>query len=149
MLIGIPKLISAELLNVLMKMGHGDEIVIADGNFPADSIARSTVHGKPVELSAAGLIDTVEAILRLFPLDAASSQPIAHMASYEGMEEQPIHAALRELCAKAGAGAEKIEAIPRFAFYDRAKAAYAVVSTSETARFANVILKKGGVKFTE
>ena len=141
MLKGIPSILSPELLKILMEMGHGDELVLADGNFPSASIAQRLVrcdgHGVP---------ELLDAILRLFPLDPYVQMPVALMQVVPGDRvETPIWDTYRGIINKhepAGAGIENIE---RFAFYERAKRAYAVVATGEKALYANIILKKGVV----
>lgn len=137
MLKGIPPILSPELLKVLMEMGHGDEIVLADGNFPAAShtnrLLRCDGHGVP---------ELLEAVLSLFPLDTYSEQPVALMAVVPGDKvETPIWDTYTDLIRKHSNPA--IEYVDRFAFYERAKKAYAIVATSEKALYANVILKKG------
>ncbi|UKS30488.1 L-fucose mutarotase [Paenibacillus sp. HWE-109] len=137
MLKGIPSILSPELLKVLMEMGHGDELIIADGNFPAASHAnrllRCDGHGVP---------ELLEAVLSLYPLDTYSEQPVALMAVVPGDQvETPIWKMYEDLISKHTAPA--IEYVERFAFYERAKKAYAIVATSEKALYANVILRKG------
>ena len=140
MLKGIPSIISPELLKILMEMGHGDEIVIGDGNFPAASIANRLVrcdgHGVP---------ELLDAILQLFPLDKYVDAPVSLMAVVPGdtVPTPVIWDTYKEIVSK-HENAE-IEFLERFAFYDRAKKAYAVVATGESAIYANVILKKGVV----
>lgn len=137
MLKGIPSILSPELLKVLMEMGHGDEIILADGNFPAAShtnrLLRSDGHGVP---------ELLEAVLSLFPLDTYSEQPVALMSKVPGDKvETPIWAAYEEIISKYTT--PQIEYVERFAFYERAKKVYAIVATSEKALYANIILKKG------
>lgn len=141
MLKGIPSILSPELLKVLMEMGHGDEIVLADGNFPSASIAQRLVradgHGVPALL---------EAILALFPLDPYADFPVALMQLVPGdTVATPIWDTYREIVNRHERTANGIENVERFAFYDRAKTAYAVVATGEAALYANIILKKGVV----
>jgi L-fucose mutarotase len=142
MLKGIPSILSPELLKVLMEMGHGDEIVLADGNFPAASNAHILVrcdgHGVPALL---------EAVLALFPLDTYVEAPVALMQKVSGDKvETPIWDEYRKILDRTGNGAARVENIDRFAFYERARGAYAVVATGESALYANVLLKKGVVK---
>ncbi len=141
MLKGIPSILSPELLKVLMEMGHGDEIVIADGNFPAASMAQRLVrcdgHGVPKIL---------DAILQLFPLDTYVEHPIALMEVVPGDPVKPvIWDQYRSIVEKHGGKATDFEHMERFAFYERSKKAYAIVATGETALYANIILKKGVV----
>ena len=142
MLKGIPNEISPELLKILMEMGHGDELVIADGNFPAASVAQRLVR-------ADGLGGTVmlDAILQLMPLDQYVPAPVALMAVVAGDTVQPvIWDEYRAIIAQHEPAFTDFELVERFAFYERAKKAYAVLATSEAAQYANVILKKGVIR---
>jgi L-fucose mutarotase len=137
MLKGIPSILSPELLKVLMEMGHGDEIVIADGNFPAASNAKRLLrcdgHGVP---------ELLEAVLSLFPLDTYSEQPVALMAIVPGdTVETPIWGSYEQIIGQHIS--PSIAYVERFDFYERAKKAYAIVATGEKALYANIILKKG------
>ncbi len=138
MLKGIPAILPPELLKILMEMGHGDEIVIGDGNFPAASIAQRLVrcdgHNVP---------DVLDAIMQLFPLDTFVEKPVALMAVVPGDDYKPvIWDRYREIIRRHGER-DEIEFVERFAFYERTKRAYAVVATGEAARYANIILKMG------
>lgn len=140
MLKGIPGIISPELLKILDEMGHGDEIVIGDGNFPAESMGQRTVradgHGVPALL---------DAILQLMPLDTYVESPVVLMEVVPGDPVVPtIWDEFQEIVEKREPA--KISHIERFAFYERAKKAYAVIATGESAIYANVLLKKGVVK---
>jgi L-fucose mutarotase len=140
MLKGIPSILSPDLLKILMEMGHGDELVIADGNFPAGDIARRLVR------SDGNMVpEILEAILKLFPLDKYVPKPVALMALVPGDPYKPeIWETYRAICKKQEFFTD-FESVERFAFYERAKKAYAVIATSETALYANIILKKGVV----
>ena len=138
MLKGIPSIISPELLKILMEMGHGDEIVIGDGNFPGASIGKRCVR-----CDGHTATELLEAILKLFPLDTYQ-KPVYLMEKVPGdTVETPIWDEYAQIIAPYTN--EKSEHIERFAFYERAKDAYAVVMTGEKALYANVILKKGVV----
>ena len=140
MLKGIPSVLSPELLKILMEMGHGDELVIADGNFPAAGIAKRLVRSDGIMVP-----ELLEAILRFFPLDKYVQKPVALMALTPGETYKPeIWETYRALCKKQEFFTD-FESVERFAFYERAKNAYAVIATSETALYANIILKKGVV----
>jgi len=142
MLKGIPNVISPELLKILMEMGHGDELVIADGNFPAASMAQRLVRADG--LGGAVMLD---AILQLMPLDQYVPAPIALMAVVPGDAVKPvIWDEYRTIVMRYEPAFKDFELIERFAFYERAKTAYAVLATSEAAQYANVILKKGVIK---
>ena len=141
MLKGIPSILSPDLLKVLMEMGHADEIVLADGNFPSASIARRLLRS-----DGNGIPDLLGSVLGLLPLDTFVERPSAVMSPGEGAgSPPPIWETYREIIETHGepGGLEQVE---RFAFYERARQAYAVVATSETALYANIILKKGIVK---
>ena len=138
MLKGIPKIISPELLKIMAEMGHGDEIVIGDGNFPGASIGQ-----RPVRCDGHDAPALLEAMLKLFPLDTYA-KTVYLMEKVPGdTVETPIWDTYAELIAPYTD--EKPEMIERFAFYERAKKAYCVIQTGESALYANVILKKGVV----
>lgn len=144
MLKGISPLLSPELLKVLCEMGHGDELVIADGNFPAESIGKNAAV---IRADGHGVPELLDAILQLIPLDQYVDQPAALMKVVPGDPVVPvIWDEYRALLKKHGEDPDKVEMMERFAFYDRAKSAYAVIATGETAIYANVLLKKGVVK---
>ena len=142
MLKNIPKILSPELLKTLMEMGHGDEIVIADGNFPAETFGKRVIrcdgHGVP---------ELLDAIMQLFPLDTYTEKPVMLMEVVPGDPVVPtIWEDYKNIINKYEPENCKIEMIERFAFYERAKTAFAVVATGEEAIYANIILKKGVVK---
>lgn len=144
MLKGISPLLSPELLKVLCEMGHGDELVIADGNFPAESIGKNAAVIRADGHSVPELLD---AVLQLIPLDQYVDQPAALMKVVPGDPVVPvIWDEYRALLQKHGEDPDKVEMTERFAFYERAKKAYAVIATGETAIYANILLKKGVVK---
>ena len=144
MLKGISPLLSPELLKVLCEMGHGDELVIADGNFPAESIGKNAIV---IRADGHGVPEMLDAILQLIQLDQYVDQPAALMKVVPGDPVVPvIWDEYRALLKKHGEDPDKVEMMERFAFYDRAKNAYAVIATGETAIYANVLLKKGVVK---
>jgi L-fucose mutarotase len=135
----VPAILSPELMKTLMEMGHGDEIVLSDGNFPAASVARRLLrcdgHGVP---------ELLEAILKFLPLDIYVDRPVALMAVVPGDPVKPtIWEDYRKIIKVSGEKFSDFEFVERFAFYERAGKAYAVVATSEKALYANVILKKG------
>ena len=143
MLKGIPSLLSPELLKVLMEMGHGDTLVIGDGNFPHASIAGDSPL---VRLDGHGCAEVLDAILTLFPLDTYVDAPVSLMEVVPGDNvETPIWDEFAKIIERHQPGT-KIRHVERFSFYDEAKKCYAVVSTGETALYANVILQKGVVK---
>ncbi len=139
MLKKISPVLSPELLKILMEMGHGDEIVIGDGNFPAASIAQRLVR-----LDGHGVCEILDAVLDLMPLDTYVEAPVALMDNGDPDVKPEIWAKYEDIV-KDKEGEKNIELVERFAFYERAKKAYAVVATGETAIYANIILKKGVV----
>lgn len=142
MLKGISKLISPELLKILMEMGHGDELVIADGNFPAARVAQRLVRadGHPVP-------ELLDAVLQLFPLDRYVEKPVALMERVPGdAVETPIWQTYEHIVERREGLTNAFEYVERFGFYERAKRAYAVVATGEAAQYANIILTKGVIK---
>jgi L-fucose mutarotase len=139
MLKNIPEIISPELMKALMEMGHGDEIVLADGNFPAASIAQ-----KLLRCDGHGIPKILEAVLKFFPLDQYVDHPVALMAVVPGDKTKPtIREEYRKIIKASGEKFSDFEFVERFAFYERAKKAYAVVASGEKALYANIILKKG------
>jgi L-fucose mutarotase len=142
MLKGISPVISPDLIKVMMEMGHGDELVIADGNFPAASIAQRLVRADG--LGCAVLLD---AILSLFPLDPYVDKPVALMVVVAGDPYKPvIWDDYRTIVQKHETSFTDFDYVERYAFYERARKAYAVLATSELALYANIILKKGVIK---
>jgi len=136
---GIPPILSPDLFSVLMSMGHGDELVIADGNFPSASLARRLLRA-----DGHGVPPLLEAILSFFPLDSFVPRPVALMAVVPGSTAKTeIWEEYRRIVKQHDPGFRDFEMVERFAFYERARSAYAILATSETAVYANVILKKG------
>ena len=133
MLKGIPKILSPELLKVMCEMGHGDRIVIADGNFPSESVGKDA---KVIRMDGHGACEVLEAVLELFPLDTYVEKPVNLMEVVPG--DKLVKAADAR-------GPEAIGHIERFAFYEEAAKAYAIVATGEGALYANVMLQKGVV----
>ncbi len=143
MLKGIPSILTPDLLKILMEMGHGDTLVIGDGNFPAASIAKNSLL---VRLDGHGVPEILDAILSLYPLDPYVETPVSLMEVVPGDPvETPIWDEYAKIVEKHEPGT-KIGHIERFAFYEEAKKAYVVIATGETALYANVILQKGVVK---
>jgi len=137
----IPNILSPELLKVLMEMGHGDELVIADGNFPSSSVAQRLVR-----LDGIAIPQILEAVLKLFPLDTYTEKPVSLMAVTPGDNVKPvIWEEYKKIIKESREPFSEFDYIERFAFYERAKKAYAVVATGELALYANIILKKGVV----
>lgn len=144
MLIGIPKILSPELLKVLCEMGHGDRLVIADGNFPSETMGKDN---KVIRMDGHGACEVLEAILQLFPLDSYVEHPVSLMQVIPGDPvETPIWDSYKDLVKKADTrGENAIAEIERFSFYEKSKSAYAIIATSEKALYANIMLQKGVV----
>lgn len=139
MLKGISPLIGPELLETLARMGHGDEIVLADAHFPGETMGRRVVRADGLRIP-----DLLDAILPLFELDAYVDDPLVMMAAVPGDDLDPaVEASYRAAIDRHAPDAPPIARIERFAFYERARAAFAVVMTGETAKYGNIILKKG------
>lgn len=142
MLNGIPAILTPDLVKALMEMGHGDEIVLGDGNFPAAYNARLLIRA-----DGHGIPELLDAILKLFPLDDEVECALALMAvSRPGAQKPEIWDRYSEIVACYAPEQCNFEQIERFSFYDRASRAYAIVATSESCPCANLILKKGAVK---
>lgn len=144
MLKGIPPILSPELLKVLCEMGHSDRIIIADGNFPAESMGKNAIV---IRCDGHGVPELLDAILTVFPLDTYVEKPVNLMEVMKGdTVETPIWDTYKEIIAKHDKrGAEAVGNIERFAFYEEAKTAYAIIATGETALYANISLQKGVV----
>ena len=145
-LIGIPNCISPDLLHALAKAGHGDKIVIADGNFPSDSIATSATISTPIRINSS-TSQLLEAILELLPLDQYMENPIAVMDRVQSDKDCNLDVASYASLAKiSGRGIDSLQYIERFQFYETAKNAFVVIQTNDSALYANVIIYKGVVQ---
>ncbi|HHY79912.1 MAG TPA: fucose isomerase [Thermoanaerobacter sp.] len=142
MLKGIPKILSPELLKTLMEMGHGDEIVIADGNFPAVTFGKRVIR-----YDGHGIPEILDAILKFFPLDDYVEYPVLLMKiARENDQEPEIWKEYESIIRKSNENGIKIGFLERFEFYERATKAFAIIATSEEALYANIILKKGVIR---
>ena len=142
MLKGIPKILSPELLKVLCEMGHGDRLVIADGNFPSASVGKNAIV---IRADGHGGAEMLEAILTLMPLDPYVEKSVKLMQVIPGDPvETPIWDTYAEIIERVG-GCKRdvIGEVERMAFYEEARSAYAVIATSESALYANIMLQKG------
>ncbi len=138
MLKGIASCVSPDLLKILAEMGHGDEIVLADAHFPGHS-----VNGRVLRADGVRIVTLLDGILPIFELDSYAP-PLAMMAAVPGDRLDPkVEATYMKTVRKHVSGAKIPERVERFAFYARAKEAFAVVMTGETAKYGNIILKKG------
>lgn len=139
MLKGIPGIISPELIKIMMEMGHGDELVLADANFPAASTAKRLIRCDGINAC-----DLLDAILELFPLDTYSEHQVCIMQKVPGdTVPTPIWGEFEKIVKKHEPVHNRFVNIDRFEFYERAKQAYAVIATGEKALYANIIIKKG------
>ena len=142
MLIGIDPALSPDVLHALAAMGHGDEIVVADANFPAASVAASTTVGEPLRMDVP-TPRAVEAILSLLPLDTFVPAPVARMAVVDDPHAVPdVQREVDAVLHRTGAPGT-VESVERHAFYERAARAFAVVRTGERRFYGCVILVKG------
>lgn len=142
MLKGIPKILSPELLKVLMEMGHGDELVLADANFPSVTLGKRLIR-----CDGLAMPPLLNAVLALYPLDQFEQKTVFLMSRVKGDKtETPIWETYRNIVITHDPSFTDFGFIERFAFYERAKNAYAVVATGEEALYANIILKKGVIK---
>jgi L-fucose mutarotase len=143
MLKGISPLISPQLLETLARMGHGDEIVLADAHFPAESFNKNVLRADGLKIA-----DLLEAILPLFELDSYVDVPLVMMAAVKGDELDPeVEKKYLTAINKTNPNINSILRIDRFEFYDRTKNAFAVVMTGELAKYGNILLKKGVTPF--
>ncbi len=140
MLKGIPKIVSPELLRILCEMGHGDEIVIADGNFPSENYGKRVIRADGISGP-----EMLKAVLALIPLDTYAEENFMLMQTVQGDPKPEIWDAYFTLAQDADDNLRK-GFLERFAFYERAKQAYAVIATGEEAVYANIIIKKGVIK---
>ncbi len=144
MLKGISPLLSPELLATLHRMGHGDTIVLADAHFPGHSVNPNTLRADGLQIP-----DMLRAILPLFELDNYIEAPVAMMAPVEGdLADPAIEASYQSILDELSPGVQTIGKIERFAFYEAAKGAFAVLMTGDTSKYGNVILTKGLTPFS-
>jgi L-fucose mutarotase len=144
MLKGIDPLLHADVLATLCAMGHGDDLVIADANFPADSVARHTTLGRILRLDGADVPQAVRAVLSVFPLDTFVDAPVLRMEVVGKPQElPPIQQEVQTMVDQAEARPWPLGSLERMAFYERAKKSYAVIATSERRFYGCFILTKG------
>lgn len=142
MLKNIPSIIPPDLLKIMMEMGHGDELVFGDGNFPAVTHARRLVRCDGHEIP-----ELLDAVMRLFPLDTFVDKPVFLMQVVAGDSTKPvIWDKYRSIISKYEPGFKEFAMVERFAFYEQAAKAFAIVATGEPALYANIILKKGVIR---
>lgn len=145
MLKNIPACITPELMKILMEMGHGDEIILADANFPALTVATNS-NARFIRIDGVKIPELLDAVLKFFPLDSMVDKPVAVMERTPDMTEEPPNwAHYVESVGKSDSRIKSIddfEYIERFSFYDRAKSAFVIVTTGDISRHANILLKK-------
>ena len=136
--------LTADVIRCLRAMGHGDDLVICDTNFPADSVARQTVTGKLLRMDNLTAAEAVEAILSVMPLDSFVDKPASRMEMVgKPAEVPPVQAEVQAAIDKAEGKSWPMGSVERFAFYEQAKKSYAVIVTGETRFYGCFILKKG------
>jgi L-fucose mutarotase len=139
MLIGISPLVGPELLATLCRMGHGEELVLADAHFPAHTVCSNVLRADGVRIAA-----LLDGVLPLLALDGYVPDPVVMMAAVPGDELDPtVHKSYRAVIDRVHPGTPPTVFVPRFDFYARARQATAVVVTGETAKYGNILLKKG------
>ena len=142
MLKGIPPIIPPELMKILMEMGHGDELLICDGNYPKFGCPERCVR-----MDGHGIPEILDAVLRFLPLDAYVDHPTTFMAVLPDDPYKPeIWPVYKEIGAKYEKDGLREQTNNKYDFYEQGKKCYACVATGEAALYANVILKKGVVK---
>ncbi|WDD91383.1 RbsD/FucU family protein [Burkholderia sp. FERM BP-3421] len=144
MLKNLDPLLNADILHALRAMGHGDDLVICDANFPAEAVARGTVVGKPLRLDGADTARVVRAVLSVMPLDTFVDAPAARMEVVGHPDDvPPVQREAQVEIDRAEGRAVPLVGVERFAFYERAKHAYAVIVTGEGRGYGCFLFKKG------
>lgn len=150
MLKGIDQRLSAEIVHVLMLMGHGDDLVICDVNHPAATIAKETTHGRLVDMAGCDIPTAARAILSLMPLDSFVPAPVSRMQVVGNPEAKvPVFARMQGVIDAAEGRKVEMQALERFAFYAAAKRAFAIIRTADSGPYGCFILKKGVVDLAE
>lgn len=150
MLKGIDQRLSAEIVHVLMLMGHGDDLVICDVNHPAATIAAETTYGRLIDMAGCDLPTAARAILSLMPLDSFVPAPIRRMQVVgDPLADRPIFARMQAVADSAEGRPIGMEALERFAFYAAAKRSFAIIRTADSGPYGCFILKKGVVDLPE
>lgn len=150
MLKGIDQRLSAEVVHVLMLMGHGDDLVICDINHPAASIAADTTHGRLIDMAGCDIPTAARAILSLMPLDTFVEAPVTRMQVVgDPGGEMPVFARMQAVADSAEGRPVPMQALERFAFYAAARRAFAIIRTADSGPYGCFILKKGVVSLPE
>ncbi len=146
MLNGLDPLLTPDLLWILASMGHGDELALVDALHPAERIARSTTTGKLVRLPGTTMGRAADAILSVLPIDKSLPGAIRRMEVVGAPQEWPeVHLEVRQIVESRAAHARDMQGLERFAFYDAARTAFAIVQVGDTRRYGNFLLRKGVV----
>lgn len=146
MLKGIDQRLSAEVVHVLMLMGHGDDLVICDVNHPAATIAAETTYGSLIDMAGCDILTATRAILSLMPLDTFVPAPVSRMQVVgDAGRVLPLFTAMERLCSQMEGRPVPLQALERFDFYAAAKRAFAIIRTSDSGPYGCFILKKGVV----
>lgn len=150
MLKGIDQRLSAEVVHVLMLMGHGDDLVICDVNHPAATIAAATTYGKLVDMAGCDIPTAAGAVLSLMPLDTFVAAPITRMEVVDDPTAfQPVFSRMQAVADAAEGRRVQMQALERFAFYEAARRAFAIIRTADSGPYGCFILKKGVVTLPE
>jgi L-fucose mutarotase len=150
MLKGIDQRLTAEIVHVLMLMGHGDDLVICDVNHPAATIAAETTYGQLIAMGGCDIPTAARAILSLMPLDSFVPAPVSRMQVVGDPDGQaPVFARMQAVIDAAEGRPVPMQALERFAFYDAAKRAFAIIRTADSGPYGCFILKKGVVDLPE
>jgi L-fucose mutarotase len=145
MLKGLHPLLTADLLHVLARMGHGDDLAIVDANHPAETVAASTVTGQLISLPGTRVDDAVAAILTLLPLDEFTPDPVRFMQVVGQPDEVPDAVRTTQLAIRQAGYTGAFSSLERFDFYTTAKTAFAIVQCGDARLYGNVLLRKGTI----
>lgn len=144
MLKGIDQRLSAEIVHVLMLMGHGDDLVICDINHPAAAIATETTYGKLIDMAGCDILTAIRVILSLMPLDSFVPAPVSRMQVVDDPDKVlPLFSAMQDLCSEMDNRPIALNPLERFEFYASAKRAFCIIRTSDSGPYGCFILKKG------
>lgn len=144
MLKGISPLLNADVLHALAAMGHGDDLILADTNFPADSLARQTTLGRVLRIDNVTLAEVAAAVLSLYPLDTFVDDAAARMEIVGQPDEIPqVQHEVQQAVERAEGRSFLLKPVERFAFYERAKQAYCIIQTGERRFYGCVAFRKG------
>jgi len=144
MLKNLDPLLNPNLLYILRAMGHGDVLTIVDSNFPADSVASTTVHGEVIRFDGAGIPEIAQAIFSVFPLDSFIEAPIQHMQVVGEPETTlEVHSDLHRIALENSDREWKMDSVERHNFYELSRKTYAVIATAERRPYGCFMITKG------